>query len=232
VHFVDRIFSLVWDIYEFFIELSYEAQDIWVVGPAISGWFYSVARACFSLLTPIAHFRDWTVSIELQLIDMITWESIQGMLSEVWNLLEPIQDWLDNVWTNVYQIVNTWWTDKVLEVQALIDLAIEAVVSAVNNLSTAVNNLSIAWAAFKGKIPTLDEVIAWWSNWPGELLSVINSWWTGKVLEVQALINTAFVTRQSFWAGWQELRDQVLEFFSDPEDWVYKRLDSFFERFW
>ena len=66
----------------------------------------------------------------------------------------------------------------------------------------------------------------------GNILLVVNNWWRDRLLDVQGLINSAFVTRDSLWSGWQDLRDKVTEFFSDPEEWLYKAADRIIERFW
>ena len=81
-------------------------------------------------------------------------------------------------------------------------------------------------------IPDITEIQAWFTDWTGNVTSVINTWWTSTMWEVQELINSAFIVRESLWSGWQDLRDKVTEFFTDPEDWLYKSVDRIIERFW
>ena len=51
-------------------------------------------------------------------------------------------------------------------------------------------------------------------------------------MDIQKLIRSAFKEYEDLWRGWAAIRDQVFDFFKDPEQWVYDRLDKFFERFW
>jgi len=60
------------------------------------------------------------------------------------------------------------------------------------------------------------------------VLSFVNTWWSGAVLQVQGLINTAFLERDSWWAGWQDWRDQVAEFFTNPLEFLLNRFTDWF----
>lgn len=84
----------------------------------------------------------------------------------------------------------------------------------------------------------LDAVDAAWDNfwiqvWPTVVdRSFLLSWWQDKMGLIEELIASQFKLAEDLWRGWSEIRGSVLEFFADPCQWVYDRLDEFFERFW
>jgi len=100
--------------------------------------------------------------------------------------------------------------------------------SLVAGVSGWLTNLQAAWDEFKGLIPTIDEVISWWGNWAGSVLATIDTWWDSTVLEVQGFIDSAFTEREPFWAGWQDWRDKVIEFFTDPLEWLLEKFTDWF----
>ncbi|GAI36189.1 unnamed protein product, partial [marine sediment metagenome] len=81
-------------------------------------------------------------------------------------------------------------------------------------------------------IPDLEDVTSWFTNWWGNTLSNIIAWGALTGTQIGSLVDSAFTLRDDFWAGWQDWRDKVTEFFTDPEDWLYKAADRIIERFW
>jgi len=119
-------------------------------------------------------------------------------------------DWVNSAFWNVWDIANEWWTSTRYEVQTLIEIATEGL-----------SALRAAWAVFSQV--TLPSLVSF--DW-------LETWWEDRLLDIGDLLDTAFTLRSDLWEGWQDWRDQVAEFFSDPEQWLYDRLDSFFERYW
>lgn len=178
------------------------------------------------------HFNDW-VDWAAGRIDQILG------YSDIWSYLEPwlskaesAWSWVSSSYTNVGDIVDAWWSYKVNAVLIWIDearLYADALVANVNNLLTT---LKSDWDDFRGKIPGIDEVVLWWGTWREDVNMVLTNWWAGKTPEIESMIDTAFIERESFWTGWQDWGHKVTEFFSDPEEWLYKAADRIVERFW
>jgi len=77
------------------------------------------------------------------------------------------------------------------------------------------------WIDFKKyTLPTLINV-----SW-------ITDWWSGKASDIDQWIKSAFIERDSLWAGWVELKDKVTELFADPEKWLLEGIESMLTRFW
>ena len=147
------------------------------------------------------------------------WDAIVGILTESdifillqqWlNYAEVAWNWISNAFNNVVSIIWEWWPT-----------ALDYVLTYVDNAVEGFTELKIAWDTFWTS--TLPNLVSF--DW-------LSIWWNGKLLDVQSLIDTAILSLNALLEGWQEVRDAVLEFFNDPYQWMYDRLDEFFERFW
>lgn len=230
--FIDSIFSLVWDIASWFYQLYYESQDIPIVGGALSSIFLAIYRVVWSLLTPIAHFSDWVNDVSLKVSSILSQADIFSLLRTWLTYAENAWGWIVNAWQNVTGIINTWWSSASQVVMVWVNDAKQYAASLVSGLSSIVLNLQTAWESFRGKIPSLDEVILWWGNWSGNVLVFINDWWAGRLLDIQGLISSSLKPWEDLFNFWGEFGKSIKLFFTDPEDWLYKAADRIIERFW
>ncbi|GAI32766.1 unnamed protein product, partial [marine sediment metagenome] len=123
---------------------------------------------------------------------------------------EDAWNWVRHAWDRVTNIVDDWWLATSSTVGSWIAAATEGF-----------DDLVEAWDTFwRITFPTLVSF-----DW-------LDIWWDDRLTDLQALINTAIQELAPFWEGWQEIRESVLEFFSDPYQWIYDRLDEWVERFW
>lgn len=113
---------------------------------------------------------------------------------------------------------------------------IDAATQGIDELQTAWHNFwNVTWP---GLLNDLEDLRANWSNfWSVTFPTLVSltwlaTWWTSTMRDVLDLIDSAFTLRDSLWAGWQEIRDTVLEFFSDPLKFLYDRLEDFMDRYW
>uniref|UniRef100_A0A6M3XW83 Uncharacterized protein n=2 Tax=viral metagenome TaxID=1070528 RepID=A0A6M3XW83_9ZZZZ len=194
--------------------------------------FYYGAEAFSTLAWRFSDFFSWLLTKVNEWDQILSWDTVWSYILSYVPNLEEIRDWFSDWPGQVLTAIDTWWTSTMGDVAGWIEIAAQLLRDQVNGVNTWLVTLQSDWDAFKGRIPTIDGVISWWADWAGNVTTLFSSMWSNVILEVQALINSAFIEREPFWAGWQDWRDQVAEFFTDPEDWLYNRLDSFFERFW
>lgn len=232
VGFMTPIVSWLGSARDFFEDLGHDIAGVPIIGDYLAMPFLFIGN-CFDWL---AYYTSqaaiWVSDTTGRVATILSSTDIFFLLWTWLGYAQDAWDWVRDSFSNVWDIVDTWWSSTRDTVQAWIDEAKNLVLGLIANIQSQLAGLQSAWDDFKGMIPTLDEVIRWWHNWPGELLSVINSWWTSTMVEVQDLIDSAFVTREQFWSGWQDWRDKVTEFFTDPEEWLYKAADRIIERFW
>lgn len=176
----------------------------------LAGPFYELAYFFSNLAWRFSSFFTWLDTTIATVTDILTWDTIWSYIKSYVPNLEQIRDWF-YYWTgHVWQEINEWWLTVSSTVLGWVDEAKQYTWEWVESLLRSINNLQSSWDTFVTvTIPT------------------IPSW-----LNIESLIKSWFADYTPFWEGWQDWRDKVAEFFSDPEDWLYKRLDSFFERFW
>ena len=83
--------------------------------------------------------------------------------------------------------------------------------------TTQLSLLAAQWSDFLSqKLPTLFDI------------GTVGEWWRSRVLEVAALIDTRLKESESLWAGWQDFRGTVADFFSDPLEFLLSRFTDWF----
>lgn len=230
--FMTWIMQRLGEISGFFYELYLDCYYAGWPLELLDTWFYAISRYFADLSWDFYDFNLWLDYAAGKITEILSYSDIWSYFGYWFDRAEWAWSWVTDAFWNVWNIVDDWWSSASWTVLAWIDEAVSGVRTLVDQANIWLANLQASWDDFKGRIPTIDQVIYWWSNWTGELLSVVNSWWTGTLLEVSALIDSAFIIRGDFWQGWQDWRDKVTEFFTDPEDWLYKSLDRIIERFW
>lgn len=230
--FLDWIIQRLNDASSFFYNLYIECYYAYYIPDIVATIFYDLSVLFANLSWDFYYFNQWAEQKEAQVAQILNWETIQSYITGWLRQLPNPLIWFINLWNEVWDEIDEWWVSTKPTVQGWIDNAKQDVLTFVNTLNILLTNLQTAWDDFKGKIPTIDELILWWYNWTGNVLSVVNSWWASALIEVQGLIDSGFTLREDFWRGWQDIRDKVIEFFTDPEDWLYKAVDRIIERFW
>jgi len=210
MNFFDRIRSWFNYATQLFVNLALESYSSWyipdVMGDLFNGLSTFTARVS-GYFYDASNWYDWVIDEVSEILSWSTiWSYIQYYIPN-WN---KIGQWFSGWGSYVLSIINAWWSQRWLEIQGYVDSIMDTLPS----------------------LPDLSAILDWFASWTANVLTTVNTWWQGKLLDIESLINSAFLARDSLWSGWQELRSQVSEFFSDPEDWLYKAVDRIVERFW
>ena len=195
----------------------------------MAAWpFYLAADAVNRLGWAFYDFYFWVEEVSGKIPFVMTPSELIGWIYSFWPLLSQIHDWFRDWVNRVKGEIISWWSATSSTVLDWIDTAkawakiwIDYLDTRINELQTRLDNLVI-------EFPDVSELLAWFYNWPGHVLTIVNTWWTGALAEVQSLISSAFIEREPFWAGWQDIRQQVLTFFTDPVEFVWARFTDWF----
>lgn len=230
--FLNWIVSRLSDASSFFYRIYLEAY-YWIYPfNQIAPFFYSVSSLFASLAWDFYYFNQWVDDVASKVANILTYSNIYSHFKSYFDYAVIAWSWVYNAWSNVTGIINTWWSTTKLTVQSWIDTAVSGAQGLVGQLETWLGNLQAAWDNFKGRIPSIDEILSWFTNWWGKILANIISWGALTGLEIQALINTATKEILTPIQPLIDLKDSIIEFFVDPEDWLYKVVDRIIERFW
>lgn len=230
--FMEYIVARCQDIADHFYNAYLTVFDwVWPFNLLASPLYY-ICYAFTYLAYYFGEFDDWLewAAGELDRI-LDTWD-IWSYFRTWFDAAANAWDWIKDAVVNVFDIADAWWSSAKYEVLVWISNVRAEVNSIIDDIARDLAEIRAAWESFQVKIPAVDEVIVWWSTWDTYIHTYINNWWTARIRDVQGLIDSAFKDREPFWSGWQDWRGQVVEFFTDPEDWLYKAMDRIIERFW
>ena len=226
--FIDRIFSLVWDISDFF-------YDAWL---EVKGWMWplnqlaprllAIGDAFWDLLTPIAQVSDWAYDVQQKVADILSFDNIWSYFHDWFVAAANAWDWVLDAWWIVTNWIDDWWSGASLTVQGWIAIATQGF----NDMVVAWGNFwNVTWPQWTGKLDILrGEWDNFWTVTYPNLVSFewLTTWWNERLPEVNTLINSAILIWFPFYDSLAELWGSVAEFITNPFDWLENRLADWF----
>ena len=225
---IDSIFSFVWDIGDFFRDAYLEVKG-WV-------WpFYYLQYPLYglhivfrSMLTPIAHFGDWADDVWAKVLQIFSLEQITSYFRTWLDYATDAWDWISNAWWNVIGIVGDWWAATKVTVLGWIDIVKQWAIELWEDTKKGIAELQPVWDFFKGKIENLEIVLNWYFEWKDQVIAAVIRWGFVTALDVAGLVAAAFLERENLWAGWQDFRDKIADFFTDPLEFLWTLFTDWF----
>jgi len=226
--FMHWIRVLLVDVFTFFYSIYDETAGwVWPFN-LISTPFYNLYATFVNITKYWIDFSDWTLDVWDKMLEVVSLLDITLYFEWFWDAAANAWDWVVNAFWNVWSIIESWWSGAQFTVLTWIAEAKLWFQALLDQANAWLAMLQSYWDSIAAKIPAWDAVVSWWTNWPGNVLAAITGWWAGTLGDVVGLIAGAFVEREDFWAGWQDFRDRVSEFFTDPLEFL---LDLFTDWF-
>lgn len=230
--FMNWIIEELEDIADFFYDAYQEVKDWLPPFDLLKYPLYGIYGRFRWLAEWFTDFRDWLDWASDWIDEILSWSNIRSMIRSWLYGIENALDWFLSWTTWVGQYITDWWSGILPYILTYIDNAVEGL-----------TDLIAAWdyfwtVTFPSWTSKLDDLRASWSNfWTITFPTLVNFtwlgiWWNSRLLEIDALISSWLTSFTPFWEGWQEIRTEVTDFFADPLQWMYSKLDEFFERFW
>ena len=221
---IDRLSDASYFFYDIGLQVNSWVWPFWYA----AGFFFALSYLFADLAWDFVDFAEWLEWVFDELGAVLTWSYIQELIRNWLPDLEyfiswipGFDAWLDSIledWTN--WIFNTWQT------------IIDGVSLALTNLKAEWDNFwNITWPQW---VDNFNDLKAKWDNfWITIFPNLVDFtwlgiWWNSRLADIQGLIDSAFVLRESLWAGWQDWRDSVAEFFADPLEWLWTRFADWF----
>uniref|UniRef100_A0A6M3LXB9 Uncharacterized protein n=1 Tax=viral metagenome TaxID=1070528 RepID=A0A6M3LXB9_9ZZZZ len=224
----NRLSDIAGYFYDVYLETLGWVYPFWLV----ANFFYQLHVLFTNLAWDFYNFNTWATDVASKVASILNFNQITAYFSTWINYATTAWNWVINSWSNVSNIIGNWWSSVQYTVQVWIETAKQFVQTQIDNISTILNNLKASVESLLAQIPSINELLYWFTDWWGKVLVNLTTWWNEKLLDVRDLINTAFKNYEPFWEGWQDCKNAVVEFFTDPWQWLYDRLEDFFERFW
>lgn len=184
----------------------------------------------------IAALQAW-VSSALANITQV-WNTFVTNVTNVWynfvtnvtNVWETIVQNITNVWYNITNNITNFVTNVTQNVSNFVTNVTRNVYETVNNITQNVTNVIGL---------TLTDVKGWFAGIGGATMSWVDSLfvrsgnvWQTITFSLDAWFKTQLVQLNDTFGWVNTLRNRLEEFWTDPEDWLYKAVDRIIERYW
>jgi hypothetical protein len=196
------------------------AQTMWEVYDTTAGWiwpfrllsgpFYVLHIVFANLALLFGKFLDWVTTLGDQIQHLLSWDSIKKLILGWLPSLDEVVAWFSSWRDKIWGVVESWWEAISTTVLGWIDI-----------VAKALEGLRVEWDHFWNT--TLPWLVSF--DWLGQ-------WWAGQLPGIQSLIYSTLKTWFPFYDELASLWGEIKAFFADPLQWVYNKLDEFFERFW
>jgi len=214
---IDRIATYTGYVADFFYEVYLEVLGwVWPFYKA-ADFFYELCYWTNKVKWRFEDFSEDMDDIVNQLGDILSWSNIRSLIRSWLPDIDDLIDWWDRWWVWVGEEIDEWWYSTRTTVQGWIDIGDQWLKGLIDDAEAWLVDLQAAWDNFR--TITLPDLLD---------LSGLITWWNTTVSDVQALIDSAFTARESFWSGWLDVKDSVIEFFNDPLEWLWQRFLDWF----
>lgn len=232
MRFLDWIIEELEGIADWFHEAYYIVRDwVWPFY-LLEDPLYAIYGRFRWLAEWFGDFKEWVEDTADRLLDILSKWDIWDFFEWWFDAAEKAWNWVRNAFNNVLDIIADWWSTILPYIISYIDIVGDALYDLEATWDTF---WTVTWPEWVGNLQELRSL--WDTFWTETFPTLVSfswlaTWWNDRLLDINSLLESQVLTLAPFWAGWQEVRDSVVEFFADPLQWAYDKLDEFFERFW
>lgn len=215
----------------------------------VAGWFYTAYVEVKSWIFPFYHlapplasisvffyqlrdlfstFNTWLTAAAAKIASIFSWDTIKGLVKSWLPGIESAISWFSSWLSNVTSAINTWWANVKLTVKGWIADAKTYLKGLIDSLSASFISLWDQVRVFIDQLPTFTEILTWFKNVDSYVWGRIVNWWNVTVPTVNSLIDSWFKSAAPFWEGWQDVRDTVIGFISNPLGWLADKFTDWF----
>ena len=203
---IDKLNDISDQFYQLYVDCFYQGFPLEIIGD----WFYYLSILFNHLAWRFSDFSLWVSDISTKVANILDLHTINDYFWDYFYAAWAAYEWVKSAFTNILNTVDDWWDSTKVTVFGWISDAKQFLQAQINSVSLSLVTLQVSWNNFlTTTLPNLAFLT--------EVDSLIKSWFTNYI---------------PFWEGWQDWKDKVAEFFTDPEQWLYDKMDEWFERFW
>lgn len=198
------------EIKDWFLDAYYEVNSWIVPFKWLAPPLYGLYVATHYLWQRFISFDAWLVWLSDTIAQFLTSWEIRDLLKDTIDFAVGAWAWVINATGNIQSVINNWWSPWQSWITAIVDNARDWLKGLIDNLEAAFLSVKTAWDYF------------WTVLYPTLI---------GRG-EAESLIQSALIE----WFPWYDTLSLFIgdigEFFGDPLEWIYTRLESFIERYW
>jgi len=230
--FLEKIIEWLDSIAGYFYS-AYETVADWIFPfNLLATILYYIYYAFATLARYFVAFNDWADEIARKLAEQLNIETILSYLRTFIDYATLAWEWVQNAASYISSRLNEFWISIRPLILAWIENIRQALQAQINELATFYEQIRQNIAEILKQLPPLSELWAWFKDWWAHVLHPLTSWWHEKLKEIQSLVFSWLKEMFPFYNELVELWNEIKKFFADPLQWLYDKMDEFFERFW
>jgi hypothetical protein len=210
--------------YEIYLDVLGWVWPFWLT----ASLFYQLSDLFSTLAWRFYDFSGWVSDVQSKIGNVLSWDTIWSYIMSYVPNLVTIRDWFYSWWGNVTSVITSWWSAQSVTVRGWIDAATQPF----NNVAAAWSNFwNNLWPQLQSSFRSLQS--SWNTFWGVTLPTLVSftwleTWYASRLKDLQGLIDGAFTVRAGLWDGWQEVRGNVVEFFTNPVGYIWERFIDWF----
>lgn len=226
--FLNSIVSWLTSAKDFFYDAYLEVRA-WVYP------FYYLSYPLYSLYTTFYYlayyfsdFNEWVDWAANEIGNILSYSNIYSYFRTYFDYASDAWYWVRDAYYYVTGIIDNWWDATWYDVRSWVYARIDDVEVLIANTESWLANLQADFNNLIESLPNLNEILTWFTNWWSNTLASIIAWGALTATQISSLIDSAFTARDSLWAGWQDVKNDVIEFFTDPLGWLEAKFTDWF----
>lgn len=226
--FMDWIVTKLYEAAQFFNDLWYECYSAFYVPDIIGDLFFELYLIFNRLARQFSDFSDWVDDIAYKITTFFSELDLEAWFQQWETRILDSWDWVTSAWDNVTNIIEEWWLYIAPTVRGWIDSAVAGFGSLIDQVSAEVTELWETVESFIGRLPSIDEMWGWFTNWWANILTPLTSWWNEQLKQLDRLINDTIAVWFPWYENLVEIKDKLFEFFTDPLEWLLDKFTDWF----
>lgn len=213
---------------------SFVAEVVYWLADArdeVQGWIWPfhylatpldfIARQVAFIGFRLVDFNEWLDSANLSISNILSFDDISSFFSGVFNAANAAWNWVWNAVSNVLDIIGDWWSGTWADVQSWVNSAIDVGGDVIDTIYGWINTVKDAILELIGRLPSIDEITTWFSDWWGNILSRIQDLGYLPASVIGDLINGNL-------SDWFPFYETLVDLINNPLDWLMGRVEYWF----
>jgi len=214
------------------LAIAQGAENVPLIGDWMAGPLWDIYDWLWDVYKWFNKAAWWYEDVKDAIEDILSWSNIRSLIRSWLDGIEDLIDWFSNWWNIIKAKVEEWWEETLTFVKGLIAIAVQGLDDLIEAWDTF---WRVTWPEWTGNLSELRSLWdTFWTTIFPTLVSFtwLETWWISQLGEIDTLIDSTLKRWFPDFNDLVKLWKELGEFWKDPLQWAYDKLDEFFENFW